>query len=119
MNSQDIELDVVLPDGVYSYDAEKNVLRPVVSGDVRGTISPEAAAHAAVTIVYIAAIAAGADKFAQVDAGFIGQNVYLFAASEGLNAWFYTVHGQNVAGAIKLPPEKQVLYLQSVGYPPR
>ncbi|HEX8713824.1 MAG TPA: nitroreductase family protein [Terracidiphilus sp.] len=115
MNSQDIELDVVLPDGVYMYDAEKNVLRPMVAGDVRGTISPEAAAHAAVTIVYVAV---ANDRFAQVDVGFIGQNAYLFSASEGLNAWFYTAQGKNVAGAIKLPPEKQVLYLQSVGYPP-
>jgi hypothetical protein len=25
----------------------------------------------------------------EVDIGFIGQNIYLFCASEGLNAWFY------------------------------
>jgi hypothetical protein len=116
MNSQDIELNVVLPDGVYVYEAEKNILRPVVAGDVRGKISPAAAAHAAVTIVYTAPVN---DRFAQADVGFIGQNVYLFAASEGLNAWFYTAHGQDVAGAIKLAAGKQVLYLQSAGYPPR
>jgi nitroreductase len=115
MNSQDIELDVVLPDGVYAYDAEKNRLNPIIAGDVRGKIGPPAAAPAAVTIVYVAD---ATDKFAQVDVGFIGQNVYLFAASEGLNAWFYTVHGTDVAGAIKLPSAKQVLYLQSAGYPP-
>ena len=116
MNSQDIELDVVLPEGVFVYEAEKNLLRPVFPGDVRARISPAAAAHAAVTLVYVAP---AGDRFAQVDVGFIGQNVYLFAASEGLNAWFYTAHGQDVAGAIRLPAAKQVLYLQSVGYPPR
>ena len=116
MNSQDIELDVVLADGVYVYEAEKNILRPVAAGDVRGKISPEAAAHAAVTIVYVAPVN---DQFAQVDAGFIGQNVYLFAASEGLNAWFYTFHGLDVAAAMRLPANRQALYAQSVGYPPR
>ncbi len=116
MNSQDIELDVVLPEGVFVYEAEKNLLRPVAAGDVRAKISPEAGAHAAVTIVYVAP---AGDRFAQVDVGFIGQNIYLFAASQGLNAWFYTAHGQDVAGAIRLPTGKQVLYLQSVGYPPR
>jgi nitroreductase len=116
MNSQDIELDVVLAEGVYVYEAEANRLRPVVAGDVRGKISPAPAAYAAVTIVYVAA---AKDDFAQVDTGFIGQNVYLFAASEGLNAWFYTFHGPEVAATLKLPAEKRALYAQSVGYPPK
>jgi nitroreductase len=71
-----------------------------------------------VTLVYVAQ--ANPD-YAQVDAGFIGQNVYLFAASEGLNAWFYALHGQQdataVAAALKLPAGKRPLYAQSVGYP--
>lgn len=116
MNSQDIELDVVLADGVYIYEAEANRLHPVLAGDVRAKISPDAATHAAVTIVYAAD---AKDNFAQVDTGFIGQNVYLFAASEGLNAWFYTFHGPDVATILKLPAEKRALYAQSVGYPPK
>lgn len=115
MNRQEVEIYAVLADGAYLYQAEKNVLSPAAASDLRGKISPDAAVHAAVTLVYVAA---ATDKFAQVDVGFIGQNVYLFAASEGLNAWFYTAHGQDVAGAMKLSPDKQVLYLQSVGYPP-
>jgi len=116
MNSQDIELDVVLAEGVYVYEAEANRLRPFLAGDLRGKISSEPAAHAAVTLVYVAP---AKDDYAQVDTGFIGQNVYLFASSEGLNAWFYTIHGQDVAAALKLPTEKRALYAQSVGYPPR
>lgn len=57
-------------------------------------------------------------NFAQVDTGFIGQNVYFFAASEGLNAWFYTVRAERAAAALKLPETKLPLYAQSVGYPP-
>jgi nitroreductase len=116
MNKQEVELDVVLADGVYVYEAEPNLLRPFLLGDVRAKISPAPAAGAAVTIVYVAA---AKDDFAQVDVGFIGQNVYLFAASEGLNAWFYTVHAPDVAATLKLSAEKHALYAQSVGYPPK
>jgi nitroreductase len=116
MNRQEVELDVVLADGVYVYEAEQNRLRPVVAGDVRGKIGTAAAAHAAVTIVFVAD--AKLDD-AQVDTGFIGQNVYLFAASEGLNAWFYALHTPDVAATLKLPEGRKPLYAQSVGYPPK
>jgi nitroreductase len=114
MNKQEIELDVVLADGVYVYEAEQNRLRPVVAGDMRGKVGTAAAVNAAVTIVYVA------DEkldYAQVDAGFIGQNVYLFAASEGLNAWLFAIHTPDVPGALKLTAHRKPLYAQSVGYP--
>lgn len=120
MNSQDIEVDVVLPDGVYVYEAEANRLRPVVAGDLRAKMGAPPTGQAAVTLVYVAAVK---DDWAQVDVGFIGQNVYLFAASEGLNAWFYALHGQqdapSVAAALQLPATKRPLYAQSVGYAPK
>ncbi len=114
MNKQEVDLYVVLAQGVYVYEAEANRLRPVAGGDVRGKIGTGAAAHAAVTLVYVADAKL---DYAQVDTGFIGQNVYLFAASEGLNAWFYAFHTPDVAATLKLPAEKHVLYGQSVGYP--
>jgi nitroreductase len=120
MNKQEIEIDVVLAQGVFVYDAEANLLRPVVSGDLRAKMGAPPAGQAAVTLVYVAQ--ANLD-YAQVDTGFIGQNVYLFAASEGLNAWFYALHGQQdaaaVAAALKLPAGKRPLYAQSVGYAPK
>ena len=120
MNSQDIELDVVTADGVFVYEAEQNQLRPVLSGDFRGKIGAPPAARAAVTLVYVASVK---DEWGQVDVGFIGQNVYLFADSEGLNAWFYALHGVQetdaVASALKLPSDKRPLYAQSVGFPPK
>jgi nitroreductase len=115
-NRQDVELEVVLASGVYVYEAEANQLRPILAGDLRRKVSPSAAAHAAVTIVYVAD---AKDDFAQVDTGFIGQNVYLFAASEGLNAWFYAVHETDVATALKLPKGRRPLYAQSAGYSPK
>lgn len=115
-NTQDIDLDVVLRDGVYVYDAEHNLLRPVLAGDLRSTLTPAPAAQAAVTIIYVAP---ARDDYAQVDTGFIGQNVYLFAASEGLNAWFYASHPADINTRLGLGPDRVVLYLQTVGYPPQ
>lgn len=114
MNKQEVELNVVLADGVYIYEAEQNRLRLVVAGDARGKVGTDAAVHAAVTVVYVADSKL---DYAQVDSGFIGQNVYLFAASEGLNAWLYAIHTPDVAGALKLPERRKPLYAQSVGYP--
>lgn len=120
MNSQEVELHVVLPQGIYIYDAEANVLKPTVAGDMRAKVGTGEAAHAAVTIVYAAS---AAKDYAQTDVGFIGQNVYLFAASEGLNAWFYALHGAQdaaaVAKTVQLPADKKALYAQSVGFPPQ
>ena len=115
-NKQEVELDVVLADGVYVYEAEQNRLRPVAAGDMRGKVGTDAAVHAAVTIVYVADAKL---DYAQVDSGFIGQNVYLFAASEGLNAWFYAIHTPDVAASLKLAANRKPLYAQSVGYPPK
>ena len=42
MNSQDIELDVILPTGVYVYDAEQNLLHPILTGDLRASMLTEA-----------------------------------------------------------------------------
>ena len=115
-NRQEVELYVLLADGVYVYEAEANRLRPVEAGDMRAKINPPAAAHAAVTIAYVADVKLDS---AQIDTGFIGQNVYLFAASEGLNAWIYAFHGQDVAAILKLPEGRKGICAQSVGFPPK
>jgi hypothetical protein len=118
MNRQEVQLYVVLPDGAFVYVAEANMLQPVVKGDLRAKMGSGDAAKAAVTIIYVAD---PKNDYAQVDVGFIGQNAYLFAASEGLNAWFYALHGQNdaaaISAALQLPADRHPLYGQSIGYP--
>jgi Nitroreductase family len=114
-NKQDIQLYVVLAQGAYLYDPVNGQLKPVATGDLRTKIGSGAAAHAAATIVFVAPVKD--DPFSQVDTGFIGQNIYLYAASEGLNAWFYAFHNQDVAGALNLPADKVPTYGESVGFP--
>ncbi len=115
-NRQDIQLYVVLAQGVYLYEPFKNELQPVTTGDQRAklTTTPDASAHAAVAIVFVAP--AKDDPYAQVDTGFIGQNIYLYAASEGLNAWFHAFHNVDVNGALHLPADTTPTYCLSVGY---
>ena len=118
-NRQDIQIYAVLPTGAYLYDYLQNQLKPVSSGDVRAQVVSGAAAKAAVTIVFVSP--AKDDPFAQVDTGFIGQNIYLWAASEGLNSWFYTMHGAPavtaVSTALNLDADHVPLYLHTVGFP--
>jgi len=49
--------------------------------------------------------------------GLIAQNVYLFAASQGLAAWLHNCDKENTAKEFKLRPEQRVLFAQTVGYP--
>ncbi|HSW48749.1 MAG TPA: nitroreductase family protein, partial [Bryobacteraceae bacterium] len=58
--------------------------------------------------------------YSNINAGFIGQNVYLFAASEGLGAWFRgsIPEAQSLAQTLKLRPDQHIIYAQTVGYTP-
>jgi len=114
-NSQDVEIYVLLPQGIYVYDAEHNLLRQHLAGDLRTQILPDEAVHAAVSIVFVAPLV---DPPAEVDSGFIGQNLYLFAASEGLNSWFYGLHKPGAAAALQLPAGRRALSAQTIGFPP-
>jgi len=116
MNRQEVQLYVLLPSGAYRYDAQPDVLIPVAPGDLRAQAGPPAAAKAAVTIAYVADADA---KFAAVDTGFIGQDVYLFSAAFGLNAWFRASGVAGLAAPLKLTEGQRVLYTQTVGFPPK
>jgi len=134
-NSQEIDLYVVLPEGVYLYEAVPHRLTPVVAGDLRAKVSRGhrgAAAQAPVNLVFVADVAKYAKaKFQEpglkdpdiqksyynVATGLIAGNVFLFAASQGLAAWFHNCDKAGLAAELKLRPEQHVLYAQTVGYP--
>jgi len=132
-NSQEIDLYVALPKGVYIYDAVPHQLTPVVAGDFRYRAGRRGAGTAPVNIFYVVdrrkydLSSAQPDRsigdpeiqksYYYTDTGFIAQNVYLFAASQGLAAWFHNCDRQNTVKEFKLSPEQSVLFAQSVGYP--
>jgi hypothetical protein len=49
--------------------------------------------------------------------GLIAGNIYLFAASQGLAAWFHNCDRDGMAQALRLRPEQRVLFSQTVGFP--
>ena len=132
-NSQEIDLYVALPEGVYLYEAIPHRLTPIVAGDFRARAGRRGAATAPVNIFYVVDLTrydlgsgqpdrAIGDPEVQksyyyTDTGLVAQNVYLFAASQGLAAWFHNCDKENSHKEFKLRPEQRVLFAQSVGYP--
>jgi hypothetical protein len=135
-NSQEIDLYVVLPDGIYLYDAQPHRHVPVVVGDHRAKVGGRgragAAGQAPVSLVFVADIAKFAKarlqepglkdpeiqkSYYNVATGLIAGNVYLFAASQGLAAWFHNCDKPALAAALKLGADQRVLYAQTVGVP--
>jgi len=135
-NSQEIDLYVVLPEGVYLYEAVPHRLAPVLAGDHRENVRRRrrrrSRTEAPVILVYVADIAKYAKSRLQepglrnpetqksyynVATGLIAGNVYLFAASQGLAAWFHNCNKTGLAAELKLRREQRVLYAQTVGYP--
>jgi nitroreductase len=56
--------------------------------------------------------------YASVDTGFIGQNVYLFCASEGLATVFRgAVDYEKLKHTMQLDADQFVTFAQTVGYP--
>jgi nitroreductase len=82
-------------------------------------------AEAAVNLVYVADYAKIGDTpdsdrilYSGAETGFIGQNVYLFCASEGLATVVRaSIDRQALAKALNLRPEQRITLAQSVGYP--
>jgi nitroreductase len=135
-NSQEIDLYVALPDGIYLYEAVPHRLAPVAAGDHRAKAGGRGrgggAAKAPVSLIFVADIARFAKapfqepglkdpeiqaSYYNVGTGLIAGNVYLFAASQGLAAWFHNCNKTALAAELKLRPEQRVLYAQTVGYP--
>jgi len=131
-NSQEIDLYVALPEGVYRYEAAPHRLAPVVAGDFRARSGRGAAAIAPVNIFYVVdltkyVLEGNPDRrindpevqkaYYYCASGLIAQSVYLFAASQGLAAWFHNCNKDDAAREFKLRREQRVLFAQTVGYP--
>ena len=126
-NWQEMEIYVIMEDGAYLYDPRANKLRGIVKGDLRKMAgTQDFVATAPLNLVYVADTAKmkgvqpeDQSLYAGADTGFIGQNVYLFCASEGLATVVRaSVDRKALAVALKLPEQKRITLAQTVGYPP-
>lgn len=126
MNRQTIDVYVVRADGAYLYEAAQNRLSPVAAGDLRAAAGTQSyVGQAPLNLVYVSDYAkmshASADEqatFAGAETGFIGQNVYLYCASEGLATVIRaSINKEPLAKALKLKPSQHIVLSQTVGYP--
>jgi hypothetical protein len=137
-NSQEIDLYVALPEGIYLYEAIPHRLTPVVAGDLRAKVGGRgrrgSAANAPASLIFVVDIAKYSQarlqepglkdpevqkSYYNVATGLIAGNVYLFAASQGLAAWFHNCNKPELGTELKLRPDQRVLFAQTVGYPAR
>ena len=121
-----IDVYAAMADGVWLYEPKSHALLRHSTQDLRAqTGLQDFVAKAPVNLIYVAHGERMTDVspedrrlYASVDAGFIGQNVYLFCASEGLATVFRgAVDTAKLARAMQLPDQQFVTFAQTVGYP--
>ena len=127
MNAQDVDIYVFLQEGVYFFDAFKNVLNPVVAGDQRIlTAGPQTGvAKAPVILLLVSDIsrfklpdeAAKLDGAAK-DAGIVSQNINIFCAGTGLiTRPRGTMDQVKIREVLKLKDSQHLMLNNPVGYP--
>ena len=122
-----IDVYAAMANGVWLYEPKAHTLLPHLNSDIRAqTGLQDFVATAPLNLVYVAHGERMTDVsseerrlYASVDAGFIGQNVYLYCASEGLGTVFRgAVDYPKLDRALQLPEQQFVTFAQTVGYPP-
>lgn len=133
-NLQEIDLYVVLPQGIYLYEAVSHRLMPVAAGDHREKLRnrEKGAPQPSMSLIFVVDIARYGKETPQesglndpemqkfcyhVATGLIAGNVHLFAASQGLAARFHNCDKASLTKDLKLRPEQRLIYAQTVGYP--
>jgi SagB-type dehydrogenase family enzyme len=118
MNRQEMELYVMLDNGVYFYDAKNNSLKLVEKGDFRAALGQSAISeNAAVNVIMVADLNKSSKENAGLSTGYISQNIYLFAASEDLGTVARgSFKADELAKALKLTEKQAVILVQPVGF---
>jgi len=123
---RDIEIYAVMKKGAFLYLPEQNALKKVVDKDIRNVTGKQKfVKNAALNLVYVSDFSKyesdneqALKMTAGTHCGFIGQNVYLYCASEGLAT---VVRGQRdtdeLRAALRLRPDQHVVLAQTVGCP--
>ncbi|MDO8733812.1 MAG: SagB/ThcOx family dehydrogenase [Elusimicrobiota bacterium] len=126
LNMQEIDVYAAMSDGLYLYDAKQNVLRCILTEDIRVLTGKQPfVKDAPLTLIFVADLSKMSksdsqkiDYYSSADAAFISQNVYLFCASEGLATGVRDLVDKPVLEkAMKLRKDQKVIFAQTVGYP--
>ncbi|HSN20888.1 MAG TPA: nitroreductase family protein [Usitatibacter sp.] len=121
-----IDVYAAMADGLWRYEPRDHALVRHLPDDLRAqTGLQDFAGRAPLNLVYVAhgermrdVSAEDRRLFASVDAAFIGQNVYLYCAGEGLATVFRgAVDYRKLEPAMRLAAGAFVTFAQTVGYP--
>ncbi len=119
-----MDIYVAMADGAWLYDPAGHRLLPHLAEDIRAATGlQDFTGDAPVDLIYVAhGERMGVPEverrlYASVDAGCIGQNVYLFCAAEGLATVFRgAIEREKLARTLKLQKEQFVTFAQTIGY---
>jgi nitroreductase len=121
-----IDVYAATADGVWLYEPKEHSLLLQFRADIRAhTGLQDFVGTAPLNLIYVAHGERMQDispqerrLYASVDTGFIGQNVYLFCASEGLATVFRgAVNYEQLNRIMQLGADQFVTFAQTVGYP--
>jgi SagB-type dehydrogenase family enzyme len=124
-NNQDIDIYISTSKGLFLYKPEEHGLLQLSELDMRKIAgSQDFVKKASVNLIYVSnfeKLGKSTDEIKVITAaahcGFIGQNVYLYCASEGLISVFRAwINKEKIAEALKLSKNQHVMYCQSVGH---
>ncbi|MDR2982510.1 MAG: SagB/ThcOx family dehydrogenase [Puniceicoccales bacterium] len=124
-NTQETSIYVLLKDGAFLYNPQKNSLEAISPEDIRalgGT--QDFVKDASVTLVFVADLAKAAGnnpsakkEVAAINVGAISQNAYLYCASEGLvTGARMSIDREKLGAKLKLKENHWIALAQSVGY---
>jgi len=120
-----IDVYAAMADGVWLYEPQRHALLLHMRSDIRAqTGRQDFVASAPLNLIYVAhgermqdVSAEERRLYASVDTGFIGQNVYLFCASEGLATVFRgAVDYEKLNRTMQLGSGQFITFAQTVGY---
>jgi len=126
-STMDIDIYLAMANGVWIYDPKAHKLTQHMTDDVRGdtTTGQDFVKTAPLNLIYVSDATrmgkpSAAERLATgiADSAVIGQNVYLFCASEGLATVLRaSVPGEKLAKRLGLKETQAIYFAQSVGYP--
>lgn len=123
-NQQEMDVYVFTKDGVFIYEPVNHAMIRIMNDDLRKyTGKQDFVENAAVNLVYIADHSksksddpVSRSKTSHINTGFIAQNVYLYAASQGLGC---VVRGymdkEALAAKLNLKENQEIIVAQSIG----
>jgi SagB-type dehydrogenase family enzyme len=129
-----LKIYVVMANGIYQYQPEKNELTPIAQGDYRqytGDDMSPYAATAPLNLLFYADfskyktgnagldtfLAGAGDRFVAVNTGTCIQDVYLYCASEGLKTVAHgTIDEAKMKELLQLDDQHKFVIAQTIGY---